>query len=352
MNPYALLRPLLFRFDAESAHHAGIFALSLFDGAPELARLWRRRARADRPSLSVELAGLKFGNCLGLAAGLDKNAEAVRGLFGVGFGFVEVGTVTPRPQPGNEKPRLFRLPEHQAVINRMGFNNEGAAAMEGRLRELDWRPGPLGVNLGKNKDTPLERAHDDYAIAAERLAPFADYLVVNLSSPNTPGLRKLQEPEALARTLSAAKQHAHGKPVFLKIAPDLTDEAVDAAVDVALSEQAAGLIATNTTLARPEFHRLNGEAGGLSGAPLLTRSNQVVARAWKRAGVRLPIIGVGGVFSGADAIAKIRAGASLVQIYTGFIYGGPGRVSRMLDEMEALVASAGAKNVLELRGSS
>jgi len=222
--------------------------------------------------------------------------------------------------------------------------------MEGRLRELDWRPGPIGVNLGKNKDTPLERAHEDYASAAARLSGVADYLVVNLSSPNTPGLRTLQEPEALARTLAATKR-ASSKPVLLKIAPDLADEAIDAAVDVALSEGAAGLIATNTTLARPAFHRHNGEAGGLSGAPLKARSTQVVARAFARAGTRLPIVGVGGGVTGEDALEKIRAGASLVQLYTGFVYGGPGAVARILDELEAAVAAAGAKNVLELRGT-
>ncbi len=348
---YRLLRPLLFRLDAESAHHAGLWALSLYEGAPALARLMRQRARAERPALAVSVAGLSFPNCIGLAAGLDKNAEAVRGLFALGFGFVEVGTVTPRPQPGNEKPRLFRLPEEEALINRMGFNNEGAAAMAGRLAELDWRPGPVGVNLGKNKDTPLERAEEDYALGAARLSPLADYLVVNLSSPNTPGLRRLQEPEALARTLAATRR-ASSPPVFLQIAPDLTDEAVDAAVDVALSEGAAGLIATNTTLARPAFHPLNAEAGGLSGRPLRERSNQVVARAWKRAGARLPIIGVGGVFTGADALAKIRAGAALVQLYTGFIYGGPGAPKRVLDELETELAKTGAKSLLELRGSA
>lgn len=316
----SLLKPLLFRLDAEDAHHLGIGTLSLLDGALGLAKALRGK---DDPALERTFFGLKFPNRIGLAAGLDKNAEALVGLFAMGFGFVEVGTVTPRPQPGNDRPRLFRVPEHDALINRMGFNNSGAHAMASRLYELPWRPAPIGVNIGKNKDTPNERAHEDYAECARVLAALADYLVVNLSSPNTPGLRALQEPEALRRILQATRAEAGGKPVLLKIAPDLEDEAVDAAIDVAIAEGAAGIIATNTTIKRPFIHP---EAGGLSGRPLFHRSTQVLTRC--RA--RLPAIGVGGVFSPDDVRMKLAAGASLVQIYSGLIYEGPGLVKRLV----------------------
>jgi len=316
----SVLKPLLFRLDAEDAHHLGIGALSLLDGALSLAK---RLRGPDDPALERTFFGVRFPNRIGLAAGLDKNAEALVGLFAMGFGFVEVGTVTPRPQPGNDRPRLFRVPEHHALINRMGFNNAGAHAMASRLVELPWRPAPVGVNIGKNKDTPNERAHEDYAACARILSPLADYLVVNLSSPNTPGLRALQEPEALRRILQATRAEAGGKPVLLKIAPDLEDEAVDAAIAVAVSEGAAGLIATNTTITRPFIHP---EAGGLSGQPLFMKSTHVLSRCRGR----LPAIGVGGVFTPEDVKAKLEAGASLVQIYTGLIYEGPGLVKRLV----------------------
>ncbi|MBK7858652.1 MAG: quinone-dependent dihydroorotate dehydrogenase [Archangiaceae bacterium] len=315
-----LLKPLLFRLDAEAAHHLGLGALSLLEGSPGLARALRG---PDDPAHATTVFGLTFPNRIGLAAGLDKNAEAMVGLFALGFGFVEVGTVTPRPQPGNDRPRLFRVPEHGALLNRMGFNNLGAHAMASRLSELEWRPGPIGVNLGKNKDTPNERAHDDYALGARLLAGLCDYLVVNLSSPNTPGLRALQEPEALRRILQATRAEAGARPVLLKIAPDLEDEAVDAAVEVAVAEGAAGLIATNTTVKRPFIHP---EAGGLSGRPLLQRSTEVLARVRGR----LPTIGVGGVFGPDDVQLKLKAGASLVQIYSGLIYQGPRLVKELV----------------------
>jgi dihydroorotate dehydrogenase len=348
---WRLTRPALFALDAETAHHAAIWALSLFDGAPGVAAAMRRSIHADREVLAAHVGSLRFPNCVGLAAGLDKNAEAVTGLFGLGFGAVEVGTVTPRPQPGNPLPRLFRVPPEQALINRMGFNNDGAAAIAARLRELKFRPAPVGANLGKNKDTPLDQATTDYVIAAERLAPVSDYLVVNLSSPNTPGLRTLQEPQVLERLLKAVRIAAGpDMPLWLKIAPDLGDEAVDAAVDVAIGCGLDALIATNTTLLRPFFHPLASEAGGLSGAPVRQRSTQVVRRAFVRAAGRLPIVGVGGIFSGADAWEKIRAGASLVQLYTGFVYGGPMLVKRVLDELEALAMKAGITRLADAVG--
>ncbi len=346
---YGLLRPLLFQLDAETAHHVGLWGLGLADTAPSLAKAMRARVKPDRPALRVSIAGVEWPNPVGLAAGLDKNAEALVGLFSLGFGAVEVGTVTPRAQPGNDKPRLFRLKEHQAIINRMGFNNLGMHAMAARLRELSWRPAPVGVNLGKNKDTPLERATEDYVESARLLAPLADYVVVNLSSPNTLGLRTLQDPQVLEGLLKATRVEVHGKPVFLKIAPDLEDEAIDAVVDVAKSCGIDGLICTNTTLARPVEHPLAREAGGFSGKPLMERSTQVLRRAFKRAR-GLPLIGVGGICSGEDAWAKICAGASAVQIYSGFIYRGPELVREILDTLEERVSQLGLKSISDAVG--
>ena len=337
----SVLRPLLFRLDAEDAHHVGVWGLSLAETACGVARVLRARVKPERSSLKMHVAGLDFPNPVGLGAGLDKNAEAVIGLFSLGFGSIEVGTVTPRAQPGNDKPRIFRIKEYQALINRMGFNNEGMDAMAGRLRELEWRPAPIGVNLGKNKDTPNERAVDDYLACARKLSGLGDYVVINLSSPNTPGLRALQEPEVLAGLLRAVRSEVVGRPLFLKIAPDLGDEAVDAVVDVARDCGADGLICTNTTITRPVKHPLSHQAGGLSGRPLFARSTDVVRRAFRRTGGALPIVGVGGIFSGEDAWAKICAGASLLQLYTGFIYRGPALVREILDTLEEKLTELG-----------
>jgi dihydroorotate dehydrogenase len=345
-----VIRPLLFRLPPEPAHELAVWGLSLMEISPGLARVLRRGARAERPSLRTHVAGIEFPNPLGVAAGLDKDARAVIGLFALGFGAVEVGTVTPRPQPGNEKPRVFRIPEHQALINRFGFNNEGVDAMAGRLRELEWRPGPVGVNLGKNKDTPNERAAEDYVLGAKKLAPLADYVVVNLSSPNTPGLRALQEPKALEALLTAVRAEVVGRPLFLKIAPDLADEAVDEVVDVVRATRLDGIVCTNTTLARPFEHRFAGEAGGLSGKPVAKRSTEVIRRVFRKTEGALPIIGVGGVFDAEDAWQKLCAGASLVQLYTGFIYGGPGLPRRILDGIEDRMTSAGIDSVARAVG--
>ena len=280
---------------------------------------------------------------------------AVQGLFAVGFSAVEIGTITPRPQPGNPKPRLFRLPQHQALINRMGFNNHGAKAAQLRLRELTWRPGPVGANIGKNKDTPLENATDDYLLCVDQLAPFSDYVVINASSPNTPGLRQLQEPDALASLLGAVRARmnevARGKPLFLKIAPDLGPEAVDAIVDVAMAARVDGIIATNTTITRPIEDPLAQETGGLSGRPVRELATAVISRAYARSEGALPIIGVGGIFEVQDAYAKIRAGASAVQLYTGFIYQGPVTVGRMLRELAALLRRDGFTSVADAVGA-
>jgi dihydroorotate dehydrogenase len=350
---YRLLRALLFVLPAEWAHHLGVVALELLGEAPVLGRWLRRRAtRAGaQVDLSTTVAGLRFPNCVGLAAGLDKDASATAGLYALGFGAVEVGTVTPRPQPGNPAPRLFRLRSHGALINRMGFNNRGAAEMAARLRELRWRPAPLGINVGKNKDTPLERAVDDYLACVDALAGHADYLVINASSPNTPGLRTLQEPEVLERLLRAVRTRLPaGKPLLLKIAPDLAPEAVDAVVDVALAAGADGLVATNTTVARPFEHPLAREAGGLSGPPVRDASTAVIRRAYRRSGGRLPIIGVGGIQSAEDAWEKLRAGASLVQVYTGLVYQGPGLVRDVLDGIAARMKAGGHASLTEIVG--
>jgi dihydroorotate dehydrogenase len=365
---YRLLRSLLFLLAPERAHRLGIFALRLLGKWPALCRFQRARALRDATmvrstdrspdrsvDLSVELAGLRFEHPLALAAGLDKDAEAVSGLFACGFSAVEIGTVTPRPQPGNPQPRLFRLPDRRALINRMGFNNEGMATAARHLRESPWRPGLLGVNLGKNKDTALEAALDDYVACVDTLGPLGDYIVVNASSPNTPGLRQLQEPALLSGLLRAVKERvqrsASGKPVFLKIAPDLSPEAVDEVVDVALQCAISGLIATNTTITRPFEHPLAKEAGGLSGAPVRELSNAVIRRAWQRSGGALPIIGVGGVFTAQDVYEKLRAGASVVQVYTGFIYEGPGMVRHIIRELGALLTRDGFRSVREAVGA-
>jgi dihydroorotate dehydrogenase len=330
--------------------------LSVFVG---LCASLRRRALAplgrSGVALQTNCAGLSFEHPIALAAGFDKNAEAMPALFALGFSAIEVGTLTPRPQPGNPAPRMFRLPEHRALINRLGFNNEGAPAASERLRALRFRPAPVGVNLGKNKDTPLESALEDYVACVDTLAPLGDYVVVNASSPNTPGLRKLQEPEALEQLLRAVRarldQVAPGKPLFLKIAPDLAPEAVDAITDVAIACGLQGLIATNTTISRPVEHPLCKEAGGLSGAPVRELSTEVLRRAYARAGGKLAFIGVGGVMDAEDVYAKLRAGASLVQVYTGFIYGGPGTVPTLLKGLAACLERDGFRSVSEAVGA-
>jgi dihydroorotate dehydrogenase len=346
----ALLRPLLFRLGAETAHELAILGLAGLGLVPGLPAALRRLVRPSRRSLQIRVAGLDFPNPVGLAAGMDKDAQAVAGFFALGFGALELGTVTPRPQPGNPRPRAFRIPEREALINRMGFNNRGAEAMGRRLERTRWRPGLLGVNIGKNKDTPLERAVDDYLAAARRLGPLADYVALNLSSPNTPGLRSLQAPAVLGGLLRSVRQEVRGRPMFLKIAPDLTDEEIDEVVQVALDSGTDALICTNTTLARPFEHPVAAEAGGLSGRPLTARATAVVRRAFRAGQGRLPIIGVGGIFDAQDAWEKICAGASLIQLYTGFIYGGPGLVREVLDGLETRLAAAGLDTLAKAVG--
>ncbi len=348
------LRWLLFRLDPERAHR---LAHRVLHGVtPARAR---RRRPVPAPSLAVHALGLDFDSPVGLAAGFDKGDVSVPGLFALGFSHVEIGTITPRPQPGNDRPRLFRLPEHRALINRMGFNNEGAEACAARLAALprEGRLGPVGVNVGKNKATPNEDAAADYLACIDRLHPHADYLVVNISSPNTPGLRQLQEAVALDRLLRACAarlaERAPGKPLLVKLAPDLAPEALDEAVDVAIAAGASGIIATNTTLSRAgvEGHPRAGEQGGLSGAPLERLATSVVRRCAARAAGRIPIVGAGGVMSAEDAYAKIRSGASLVQVYTGLVYEGPAFVRRLNEGLARLLARDGFTRVEEAVGA-
>lgn len=333
-----LVKPLLFRLDPEEAHEYGVDALSWLGRAGPLCRLLETVTRLDpavhRP---VKAFGLEFPNAVGMAAGFDKNARAWTAAAALGFGHVEIGTVTALPQPGNPKPRLFRYPEEKAVINRMGFNNEGSEAVAARLASqpgVGHRRIPLGVNLGKSKVTPNEEATQDYLTSFGRLADHADYVVVNVSSPNTPGLRALQDEKPLRELLGALsaanRERGEGRrPLLLKIAPDLSWPQIDAALGVIAEFGLDGIIATNTTLARPGSFAEVGQTGGLSGAPLLRRSTQIVSYISKTTNGRLPIIAVGGITDEAGAGEKLDAGATLVQVYTGMIYEGPFFAARL-----------------------
>ncbi|MFN0061216.1 MAG: quinone-dependent dihydroorotate dehydrogenase [Myxococcaceae bacterium] len=356
---YRLARALLFSLPPETAHRLTMRALSAWGTSPASCAQRRERtlpSAAEATRLRTDLCGLPLEHPIALAAGLDKDAEAVTGLFALGFSAIEVGTLTPRPQPGNPTPRLFRLPEHRALINRLGFNNHGAAAAAGRLSALTWRPGPVGANVGKNRDTPLESAADDYVAAAEVLAPVADYFVVNASSPNTPGLRDLQAPKTLAALLTRVRRGldetgGKGKPLLLKIAPDLDAHAIDDIVDVALDTGASGLICTNTTLERPIAHSLAQETGGLSGPPLREKSTGVLRQAYSRARGRLPLVGCGGITSAEDVYEKLRAGATCVQVYTGFIYGGPSFVGTLVKNLGRLLRERGHASISSAVGA-
>ena len=336
--PYGLARSFLFNMDAERTHDLTLDMLARGQGTP-LQCAWAQAPVHD----PVVLAGLTFPNRVGLAAGLDKNARAIDAFGAMGFGFVEVGTVTPLPQPGNPQPRIFRVPARQALINRMGFNNEGLDVFVSNVRNSRFHSASrlpdkrqrmiLGLNIGKNAATPIERATDDYLLGLAGVYPYADYVTVNISSPNTKNLRDLQSDAALDALLSALKSRQgelaaeHGKhvPLFLKIAPDLDESQVQAIADALRKHAIEGVIATNTTLSRDAVKGLPhaDEAGGLSGAPVLEASNRVVRQLRAALGAGFPIIGVGGILSGADAQAKIDAGADVVQIYTGLIYRGP-----------------------------
>ena len=331
--PYPLARSLLFRLDPERAHELTMDTLARLQGTA-LERLYRGEMVHD----PVELAGLRFPNRVGLAAGLDKNARCIDGLGALGFGFVEVGTVTPKPQPGNPKPRLFRLPQAAALINRLGFNNDGLEAFIGNVKRSSFRAQGriLGLNIGKNAATPIANATSDYLVCLEGVYPHADYVTINISSPNTANLRALQDDEALEHLLGAiaqrraelAAEHGRRVPIFVKIAPDLDEAQVGAIAAALVRHGMDGAVATNTTVSRAAVQGLAHaqEAGGLSGAPVLAASNAVIARLRAALGPGFPIIGVGGIMSADDAVTKMRAGADLVQIYTGLIYQGPALV--------------------------
>ncbi len=337
----SVARPLLFRLDPETAHGA---AMSIIASGLAGAREFQS------PLLEQELFGKRFPNPLGLAAGFDKNAVAVPQWRRLGFGFIEVGTVTPRPQPGNPRPRLFRLPADKALINRMGFNSDGAEAVASRLRAA--RAGiPVGVNLGKTKATPLEQAPEDYRESFRLLRSLGDYFVVNVSSPNTPGLRQLQEKGPLLEILAAIREIDATPPLFVKIAPDLEWDALDEVLEVAREARLTGLIATNTTLGRDGLSADPGEAGGLSGAPLRAKSNSVL-RHIAECAPELILVGVGGIMSSDDLYEKIALGAHLAQIYTGWIYGGPGSAAALLVGLAARMAREGAQSLQEIRGSA
>ncbi len=325
---YALIRPLLFRLDAERAHDLTAKALRVTSRAPLLPRLIRALYAWEDPLLAVDWSGLHFANPIGVAAGFDKRADLVDGLALLGFGHIEVGTVTPRPQPGNPRPRLFRLPEDTALINRLGFNSPGIVAVARALRARRSRDVIVGVNIGKNRDTPLERAVEDYVATFVALAPLADYVAVNISSPNTPGLRRLHERAALETLLHELtrlnRALPHPRPIALKVSPDETPDQLEAVVRAGCDAGIAAFIATNTTLARDGLHsRLAIETGGLSGRPLTQRARQVIGTIYRLTHGAPPVIGVGGVATAEDAYQHIRAGARLIQIYTGMVYAGP-----------------------------
>lgn len=325
---YSLARPFLFGLDSERAHAIGLASLE----AAYRSGLNPLMARRPKP-LPSRVCGLTFPNPVGLAAGLDKNGAHIDALLGLGFGFVEVGTVTPQPQPGNPKPRMFRLTQHRAVINRLGFNSDGVEAVLRNVARARRRNGLLGINIGRNKDTPNERAESDYLFCLERVYPLADYITVNISSPNTAGLRELQEEQSLRRLIGNLReeqerlgaQHGRYVPMLVKVAPDLSEDDIIAAARVLGDMCVDGVIATNTTVSRisVQEHRLAREAGGLSGEPLMNKSTAVLRMLRTRLPASIPLIGVGGILSGADAAKKMAAGASLVQCYTGLIYRGP-----------------------------
>ncbi|MBN8825434.1 MULTISPECIES: quinone-dependent dihydroorotate dehydrogenase [unclassified Spirosoma] len=341
-----IILPLLFRFDAETIHHTVTTLLKFALSIPGASFFCRKLYVLDDKRLARTVFGLTFPNPVGMAAGFDKNAELVSELSDLGFGFVEIGTVTPRPQPGNPRPRLFRLKADGGLINRMGFNNKGVAPAAERLRQFarnrNGNPVIVGGNIGKNKDTPNENALDDYLINFRELFDAVDYFVVNVSSPNTPGLRDLQEREPLTKLLTALQQENHQrptpKPILLKIAPDLTNGQLDDIIAIVGETKIAGVIATNTTISRanlrtePSVVEQIG-AGGVSGRPLRNRSTEVIRYLHQQSGGAFPIVGVGGITTAQDAQEKLEAGASLVQVYTSFIYEGPGLAKRINQQL-------------------
>jgi len=349
-----VLRPMLFSLDAERAHEIGKLGLKLGVASGGLSS--REKELLDETFGPIQRFGLKFVNPLGVAAGFDKNGEVVDQLAGLGFGFVEVGTVTFEPQKGNDKPRLFRLPTDEALINRLGFNNEGALRVATRLKAKRHQC-VVGVNIGRNRDVKNEVAVENYLAVLDVVHPVADYIAVNVSSPNTEGLRDLQAVETLAaliEPLSQRNQQFGKKPLLVKIAPDLEEAEIDAIVDMCTKIGVEGIIAANTTtsragLATPDVEKFG--AGGLSGRPLASRSTHIISQIYGRSGGKLPIVGVGGIFSGQDAFDKIAAGASLVQAYTGFVYKGPTFARNVLLELARILRDKGFRSLDEAIGS-
>ena len=379
-NLYRQLRPFLFAGDAEKVHERMLSSVEFISKIPGFLPLLRKVYVEENPLLHTQLFDNVIDNPIGLAAGFDKDGRIHPALFALGFGFVEIGTVTPHPQKGNPRPRLFRLPEDQAVINRMGFNNQGAWKMAERLVAKTLKiksadadlfevsgdypanisSGMLGINIGKNKDTTLENATDDYVSALSTLHPFADYFTLNISSPNTKDLRNMQEKEALrilldsvcARRDELDRNHSRNTPLLVKLAPDLDEDALKNSVRVMQEFSIQGVIATNTTVARPVLKsKYRTETGGLSGKPLQKRSTEMIRTLFAELGTDIPIIGVGGIFNGADAYEKIKAGAAAVQIYTALIYEGPGLVRKVKAELADLLERDGYKSVSEAVGA-
>jgi dihydroorotate dehydrogenase len=333
---YQYLRPLLFRLEPERVHTLAIDALALASEHPGLLRLLKLSYGVSDPRLHTTVFGLTFPSPIGLAAGMDKNAAAIPAFLALGFGFVEIGSVTAHAQPGNPKPRLFRLPADQAIINRMGFNNIGAAAVARRLAGLRQRgviSAPLGINLGKSKLTPLANAPEDYIHALNLLYPYGDYFVINVSSPNTPGLRELQDKQhldtLLAQVMAYIAEQPARKPLLLKIAPDLSEPQLDDVIALCLERGVSGLIATNTTTKRRQLRTAIDEAGGLSGKPLGERALEVLRYLNRQLQGQLPLVAVGGIATADDVMSRFEAGASLVQLYTALVYEGPGVIRRM-----------------------
>lgn len=359
-----LIRPLLFRLQPETAHHLTMFGLHVAGKIPGATALLRGiyGTKATR-MLETQLFGLTFHTPIGLAAGLDKNAEAVKAFSNVGFGFLEVGTVTPKAQPGNEQPRSFRLPPDEALINRMGFNNEGIDTLFHRLDALTERRIPIAINIGKNKVTPNEDAIQDYIACMRGLYTQGDFFVVNISSPNTPDLRKLQHGDELenlliavrdeAKALSKANKEEKPKAVLVKIAPDLNEDELTSIIATVVRSNIDGIIATNTTLSREGLQHPNKrETGGLSGKPLKDRSTQVIHEIYKQTKGSLPIIGSGGIFTAEDAYEKIRAGASMIEVYTGMVYHGPAINRQIQNGLLALLQRDGYKHISEAVGTA
>lgn len=333
---YKYIKPLLFQYDPENIHHFVTGGLRIVNRIWGAKRIMKNTFQIDDRRLEREVMGLKFKNPVGLAAGFDKNAELVEELSEFGFGFIEIGTVTPLPQPGNDKPRMFRLPQDEALINRMGFNNQGVDVAADRLKRIKRDGLIIGGNIGKNKGTPNQDAVSDYIKCFDRLFDVVDYFVVNVSSPNTPGLRELQEKEPLKNILNTLQQrnlkNEVARPILLKIAPDLSDSQLDDIVEIVQETKIAGVIATNTTVSRDNLkssEELKTQTGGLSGKPVRNRSTEVIRYLSEKSNRSFVIIGVGGIHSSSDALEKLDAGASLIQIYTGFIYEGPGLIKKI-----------------------